>query len=89
MSGSKSSLGRADSETNAMLNELQAILASRNIHMSHNELLKWAVMFARARLLEFLRFINGEEEDGLLRFVRKVVKGGPESNSVEEHDLVI
>ena len=89
MSGSKSLLKRVDSETNVMLNELQAILASRNIHMSHKELLKWAVMFARARLLEFFKFINGEEEDGLLRFVRKVVEGGAESDSVEEHDLVI
>ena len=86
---SETTLKRVDAETESLLNELQALLAARNIRLSHKDIIKWAVMFARTHILEFFRFINGVEEDGLKRFIRKVVEEGPKSNSVAEHDLVI
>ena len=80
---------RIDAETEAILNELQALLVARNIRLSHKDIIKWIAMFARMHILEFFRFINGDEEDGLKRFVRKVVEGGVESDAVSEHDLVV
>ena len=89
MASSKTILKRIDTETETILNELQAILATRNIRLSHKDIIRWAVMFARTHILEFFRFINGVEEDGLRRYLKKVVEGGPESDAVAEHDLVI
>ena len=82
-------LKRVDKDTDRILNELQAIFEARGIRMSHKDTIKWAVMFARTRILEFFRFVRGSGKDGLKRFVEKVVEGGVKSDSVKEHDLVI
>ncbi|HDN74313.1 MAG TPA: hypothetical protein ENG16_04745 [Archaeoglobus sp.] len=82
-------LKRVDKDTDRILNEIQAIFESRGIRMSHKEAIKWAVMFARSRILEFFRFVKGTSEDGLKRFIAKIVSGGVESDSVQEHDLVM
>lgn len=85
----RSLLKRVDERTNEILNELQAILAARNIHLSHKDIIAKAVEFVRERVLEFYEFITRNEEDGLKRYLRKIVRGGEESDAVAEHNMVM